>query len=107
MLHGRVSHVVVFLASFAQTSLTDSLQPGLLTCTYLFYCMFDCCVSFVRCGFRGGYMELINMDPEVKAQLTKLVSVRLCPPVPGQALLDLVVNPPQPDESSYATFMKV
>ncbi|KAK7879409.1 hypothetical protein WMY93_030745 [Mugilogobius chulae] len=59
-----------------------------------------------ECGFRGGYMEIINMDPEVKAQLTKLVSVRLCPPVPGQALLDLVVNPPQPDESSYTTFIK-
>ncbi|KAJ3595652.1 hypothetical protein NHX12_004955 [Muraenolepis orangiensis] len=43
-----------------------------------------------ECGFRGGYMEIVNMDPEVKAQLTKLVSVRLCPPVPGQALMDLV-----------------
>ncbi|KAM9826992.1 alanine aminotransferase 2-like [Neosynchiropus ocellatus] len=59
-----------------------------------------------ECGFRGGYMEIINMDPEVKAQLTKLVSVRLCPPVPGQALLDLVVNPPLPDEPSYNQFMK-
>uniref|UniRef100_A0A1A8FNR2 alanine transaminase n=1 Tax=Nothobranchius korthausae TaxID=1143690 RepID=A0A1A8FNR2_9TELE len=59
-----------------------------------------------ECGFRGGYMEVINMDPQVKAQLTKLVSVRLCPPVPGQALLELVVNPPQPDEPSYSTFMK-
>lgn len=47
------------------------------------------------------------MDPEVKAQLTKLVSVRLCPPVPGQALMDLVVNSPQPGEPSYQTFMKV
>ncbi|XP_033841915.1 alanine aminotransferase 2-like [Periophthalmus magnuspinnatus] len=59
-----------------------------------------------ECGFRGGYMEVINMDPDVKTQLTKLVSVRLCPPVPGQALLDLVVNPPQPDEPSYNTFIK-
>ncbi|XP_077365523.1 alanine aminotransferase 2-like isoform X1 [Festucalex cinctus] len=59
-----------------------------------------------ECGFRGGYMEIVNMDPAVKAQLLKLVSVRLCPPVPGQALLDLVVNPPQPDEPSYATFIK-
>ncbi|XP_072306802.1 alanine aminotransferase 2-like [Eucyclogobius newberryi] len=59
-----------------------------------------------ECGFRGGYMEIINMDPEVKAQLTKLVSVRLCPPVPGQALLDLVVNPPQSDEPSHGTFIK-
>lgn len=62
---------------------------------------------FVRCGFRGGYMEVVNLDPDVKAQLTKLVSVRLCPPVPGQALLDVVVNPPQPHEPSYNTFIKV
>ncbi|KAJ8377990.1 hypothetical protein AAFF_G00249270 [Aldrovandia affinis] len=59
-----------------------------------------------ECGFRGGYMEVINMDPEVKEQLTKLVSVRLCPPVPGQALMDLVVNPPQPGEPSHANFLK-
>ncbi len=52
-------------------------------------------------------MEVVNLDPEVKVQLTKLVSVRLCPPVPGQALLDVVVNPPQPDEPSYDTFIKV
>ncbi|XP_076000955.1 alanine aminotransferase 2-like [Genypterus blacodes] len=59
-----------------------------------------------ECGFRGGYMEIINLDPEVKAQLTKLVSVRLCPPVPGQALMDLVVNPPQPGEPSHDSFKK-
>uniref|UniRef100_A0A3Q0SS90 alanine transaminase n=1 Tax=Amphilophus citrinellus TaxID=61819 RepID=A0A3Q0SS90_AMPCI len=59
-----------------------------------------------ECGFRGGYMEIINMDDEVKDQLTKLLSVRLCPPVPGQALMDLVVNPPQPGEPSYDTFIK-
>ncbi|XP_061110565.1 alanine aminotransferase 2-like isoform X1 [Conger conger] len=58
-----------------------------------------------ECGFRGGYMEVINMDPAVVAQLTKLLSVRLCPPVPGQALMDLVVNPPQPGEPSYTTFL--
>lgn len=52
-------------------------------------------------------MEIINMDDEVKDQLTKLLSVRLCPPVPGQALMDLVVNPPQPGEPSYGSFIKV
>ena len=52
-------------------------------------------------------MEVINMDVEVKEQLSKLVSVRLCPPVPGQALMDLVVNCPQPGEPSYNSFMKV
>lgn len=61
----------------------------------------------VRCGLRGGYMEVINLDPDVKAQLTKLVSVSLCSPVLGQIMMDLVVNHPQPDEPSYATFMKV
>ncbi|XP_060718895.1 alanine aminotransferase 2-like isoform X2 [Tachysurus vachellii] len=60
-----------------------------------------------ECGFRGGYMEVVNLDSDVKVQLTKLVSVRLCPPVTGQALLDLVVNPPEPHEPSYDTFIKV
>ncbi|XP_017351414.1 alanine aminotransferase 2-like isoform X1 [Ictalurus punctatus] len=59
-----------------------------------------------ECGLRGGYMEVINMDPDVKAQLLKLVSVRLCSPVPGQALMALVTNPPRPGEPSYAQFMK-
>ncbi|MCI4390964.1 hypothetical protein PGIGA_G00128950 [Pangasianodon gigas] len=59
-----------------------------------------------ECGLRGGYMEVINMDQEVKAQLTKLVSVRLCPPVPGQALMALVTNPPHPGEPSHAQFIK-
>uniref|UniRef100_A0A3Q3M8R8 alanine transaminase n=1 Tax=Mastacembelus armatus TaxID=205130 RepID=A0A3Q3M8R8_9TELE len=59
-----------------------------------------------ECGFRGGYMEVINMDDEVKAELTKLLSVRLCSPVPGQALVDLVFNPPQPGEPSYDNFIK-
>lgn len=52
-------------------------------------------------------MEVINLDPEVKAQLVKLFSVRLCPPVPGQAAMDVIVNPPQPDEPSYMQFHKV
>ncbi|XP_065688735.1 alanine aminotransferase 1 isoform X2 [Patagioenas fasciata] len=58
-----------------------------------------------ECGFRGGYVEVINMDPEVKEQLVKLVSVRLCPPVSGQIVLGALVDPPQPGEPSYETFM--
>lgn len=57
-----------------------------------------------ECGLRGGYMEVVNMDPEVKAQLSKLVSIRLCPPVPGQMVLDLVMDPPKPGEPSYERF---
>ncbi|NXT17650.1 ALAT2 aminotransferase, partial [Syrrhaptes paradoxus] len=51
-----------------------------------------------ECGLRGGYVEVVNMDPEVKQQLAKLVSVRLCPPVIGQIVLDTVVAPPQPGD---------
>ncbi|GAB1299518.1 Alanine aminotransferase 1 [Apodemus speciosus] len=43
-----------------------------------------------ECGFRGGYVEVVNMDAEVQKQMGKLMSVRLCPPVPGQALVDMV-----------------
>ncbi|KAL3066106.1 hypothetical protein OYC64_016115 [Pagothenia borchgrevinki] len=59
-----------------------------------------------ECGFRGGYMEVLNMDPQVKEQLVKLLSVRLCPPVPGQAAMDVIVNPPREHEPSYAQFIK-
>ncbi|EMP35918.1 Alanine aminotransferase 2 [Chelonia mydas] len=59
-----------------------------------------------ECGYRGGYMEVINLHPEIKGQLVKLLSVRLCPPVSGQAAMDIVVNPPVPGEESYAQFIK-
>nr|XP_027807722.1 alanine aminotransferase 1 isoform X2 [Marmota flaviventris] len=59
-----------------------------------------------ECGFRGGYVEVVNMDPEVQRQMLKLMSVRLCPPVPGQALLDMVVSPPAPSDPSFAQFQE-
>lgn len=52
-------------------------------------------------------MEVINLHPEIKGQLVKLLSVRLCPPVSGQAAMDIVVNPPVPGEESYTQFIKV
>jgi alanine transaminase len=54
-----------------------------------------------ECGHRGGYFELVNFDPEVQAQIYKLVSITLCPPVIGQCLVELMVNPPQPGSESY------
>lgn len=59
-----------------------------------------------ECGFRSGYMEINNLDGEVKTQLTKLISSRLCPPVAGQAAMDVVVNPPKPGDESYELFME-
>ncbi|XP_023804526.1 alanine aminotransferase 2-like [Cyanistes caeruleus] len=63
----------------------------------------DPCLSG-RCGLRGGYVEVVNMHPEVKAELSKLVSVRLCPPVPGQMVLDAIMDPPKPGDPSYERF---
>ncbi|XP_001948711.2 alanine aminotransferase 1 isoform X1 [Acyrthosiphon pisum] len=59
-----------------------------------------------ECGLRGGYTEVINLDPEVKAMLLKSVSAMLCPTVLGQTVMDCVVNPPQPGEPSYESFQK-
>ena len=47
------------------------------------------------------------MDPEVKVELKKLLSARLCSSVLGQVCMDAVVNPPKPGESSYDLFIKV
>ncbi|XP_068382241.1 alanine aminotransferase 1 isoform X2 [Eschrichtius robustus] len=57
-----------------------------------------------ECGFRGGYVELVNMDAAVQQQMQKLRSVRLCPPTPGQVLLDVAVSPPAPSDPSFAQF---
>ncbi|XP_030653458.1 alanine aminotransferase 2 isoform X3 [Nomascus leucogenys] len=59
-----------------------------------------------ECGYRGGYMEVINLHPEIKGQLVKLLSVRLCPPVSGQAAMDIVVNPPVAGEESFEQFSR-
>ncbi|PIO23624.1 hypothetical protein AB205_0104180, partial [Aquarana catesbeiana] len=58
-----------------------------------------------ECGYRGGYMEVLNLQPDILAQLVKMPSVRLCPPVSGQAAMDVVVKPPQPNEESYEQFI--
>jgi len=54
-----------------------------------------------ECGIRGGYAEVCNVDPQVKAMLLKSVSAKLCPTVIGQACMDVVVNPPREGEPSY------
>lgn len=47
------------------------------------------------------------MDPAVQQQMLKLMSVRLCPPLPGQVVLDMVVSPPEPSDPSFAQFQAV
>jgi alanine transaminase len=59
-----------------------------------------------ECGCRGGYAEVINLLPEVRAQYYKSISAKLCPPITGQAVVDCVINPPQPGDPSYELFIK-
>ncbi|KAI1902231.1 hypothetical protein AGOR_G00042580 [Albula goreensis] len=57
-----------------------------------------------ECGLRGGYMELINLDPEVMGVVYTLFSTLSCPSVIGQIALDIMADPPQPGDPSYPTF---
>lgn len=57
-----------------------------------------------ECGHRGGYMELVGFDPAVVEQLYKFVSIQLCPPVIGQCLVELMVNPPKLGDPSYELY---
>ncbi|KAI5298368.1 mannose-ethanolamine phosphotransferase gpi13, partial [Ascosphaera pollenicola] len=57
-----------------------------------------------ECGHRGGYFELIGFHPAVRDQIYKFISVGLCPPVIGQCLVDLMVNPPKKGDPSYPLY---
>jgi alanine transaminase len=59
-----------------------------------------------ECGHRGGYFELVGFDPKVAAEIYKYVSIGLCPPVIGQCLVELMVNPPKKGEPSFETYDK-
>lgn len=59
-----------------------------------------------ECGQRSGYMEMVGFSPEVLEHAYKLASINLCPPVAGQALMEMMVNPPKPGEPSYELYKK-
>jgi len=59
-----------------------------------------------ECGYRGGFTEVINMDADVKAQLVKFTSAKLCPTVTGQAIMDAIVSHPKPGDISYDLYIK-
>jgi alanine transaminase len=59
-----------------------------------------------ECGHRGGYFELIGFDAEVAAEVYKFVSIQLCPPVLGQCIVEMMVNPPKEGEPSYELYRK-
>ncbi|XP_034559397.1 alanine aminotransferase 2-like [Notolabrus celidotus] len=57
-----------------------------------------------ECGLRGGYVELVNLDPAVMKPIHTLFSMDTCAPVLGQFALDLMINPPQPGDPSYPLY---
>jgi len=57
-----------------------------------------------ECGMRGGFMELVNVDPLVEDELYKCMTVSLCPNLPGQVIVDTMVNPPKQGEESYELY---
>ncbi len=59
-----------------------------------------------ECGHRGGYFELVGFDAEVQAQIYKFISIMLCPPVVGQCLVEMMVNPPKEGEPSFELYNK-
>lgn len=45
-----------------------------------------------ECGLRGGYMEIINLHPDVRTMLLKAASTVLGPATLGQVAVDAVVS---------------
>lgn len=58
-----------------------------------------------ECGIRGGFAEIVNLCPDVKAMLLKSLSAQLCSTTIGQAAMDCVVNPPKKGDPSYDQFV--
>lgn len=54
-----------------------------------------------ECGQRAGYMELLGLDDEVRKIFIKMVSINLCSVVAGQAVMEMMVNPPKEGDESY------
>lgn len=59
-----------------------------------------------ECGQRGGYVELFGFDKDVEQIFYKLASINLCSVVSGQALMELMVNPPKKGDESYDLYIK-
>ncbi|XP_047110890.1 alanine aminotransferase 1-like isoform X2 [Schistocerca piceifrons] len=57
-----------------------------------------------ECGLRGGYCEVINLDPDVKEMCLKGFSVLSGATLPGQVAIDCIVKPPQPGAPSYKQY---
>ena len=57
-------------------------------------------------GFRAGYYEVEHMDDFTNEMLYKLKSIELCANTLGQAVVDLMIDPPQEGRESAETVEK-
>ncbi|KAM8889812.1 alanine aminotransferase 1-like isoform 1-T1 [Synchiropus picturatus] len=57
-----------------------------------------------ECGLMAGYMEVVNMDPQVKMFVDTTLTADINAPVSGQLALDMMLNPPQPGEPSWPKY---
>ncbi|XP_061776532.1 alanine aminotransferase 2-like [Nerophis ophidion] len=57
-----------------------------------------------ECGLRGGYVELVNIDPPAMKFIQVLFNTGSSPPVVGQFALQLMADPPKPGEPSYPLY---
>ena len=49
---------------------------------------------------------MINLDPNVRTQVNKLISACLCSSSWGQAVMGAIINPPKENEPSYELYNK-
>ncbi|KAI9273571.1 pyridoxal phosphate-dependent transferase [Sporodiniella umbellata] len=57
-----------------------------------------------ECGRRGGYVECVNVDPEVLSELYKMFSIFSGSNLQGQIMVDLMTNPPKKGDPSYPKY---
>ncbi|KAF4088852.1 hypothetical protein AMELA_G00059350 [Ameiurus melas] len=57
-----------------------------------------------ECGLRGGYFELVNLDPLVLPYIYNYFNTKVCGSLGGQIAVDLMVDPPQPTQPSYDVY---
>lgn len=53
-------------------------------------------------GARAGYLNTLNILPEVKSQLYKHISMDICSALPGQIMMDLTLSPPSQEDGIFS-----
>ncbi|XP_048868098.1 alanine aminotransferase 2-like isoform X2 [Brienomyrus brachyistius] len=57
-----------------------------------------------ECGLRGGYVELVNVDPAFMEKACTWLSAGAGSAVIGQIALNIMVDPPRPGDPSYTMY---